>query len=1025
MKKTMLMAFAAILAGGAAAGTPTQQVYWGYVLGDSSMVSFNEGYVAPKNKELKYVSGVSSTDIGQPFSLTNSPSGWKRTKWLSHPDSVLIWESQYYTEGEEWNNNSNSLIYVWHTLTDKHAVRGIVAKFEPINVTFSFDTAGGTSKDPITRVSTNLFSLGTYTGTRTGYDFAGWTNAAGVVVQEGRTGLVLNKLNDPTVRQTNLLTRCFMDTRTQTYGWVRQMPGNLPFGVIGNADTNIWLYASWTGNVYKVQYDPNGGKFTSDGTTSLRQKDRTFGQPYGTLYGVAFEGKTLKGWYTAKTGGTPITSSTLVSTPSNHTIYAQWTTNNYSLTTAVSPTGSGSVTTSPSGGSFDYDTHVTLNATPNDGWLFSRWQEDGSTLSNRTITVTSNATYTAVFTSTVYTVTFYYYDSNASWVSQSQPVAYNGNAVPPSPDSYTNCPGRTFSGWIGDYERVTSSRSINGDYRDNLYNVHYDPNCEDFGGSMADLRGQECYKEWDLPENRFVRPGYSFVEWNTKSDGTGTRYDDKQKGVRCLSYDNGGTVTLYAQWSPISYTIAFSGGSGAEGEMAAIPAVYDQAVVLPANAFSKTGCEFLQWAFGTTSFQDCATVSNLTTTADATVTLTAVWDAPYYIAFDANGGEGAMDVQRFERGETKALSSNEFSRAGYAFSGWATNAAEAAALNVKYADGQVVADIGEVAETNTLYAVWATNAYYVAFDANGGEGDAMAPQRFFYDQAQNLTSNTYSRGELWRFDGWSNTVAGVVYADGASVSNLCTEADATNTLVAVWADNRTDLSKAMHCENMQWHGIKQSPADSESNLWTAREGAGLGYEGSGSCAEQVGPGGNALVSSVATNGTLTFWCRNASEGAAALYMATNSNIDSFFDMGGTPKPVATLDAVDGWQKLTFDIVYPGADDFYIKFAVLSLAGTVQIDQMTWTPEGGGNPEPTEADRVEASAVSVSDGEMTVSFTGDSTFAYHLLATDSLSPTNWYDFGATNVGADALQSFEIPIDAGHPQRFFRIEVIKKP
>ena len=93
--------------------------------------------------------------------------------------------------------------------------------------------------------------------------------------------------------------------------------------------------------------------------------------------------------------------------------------------------------------------------------------------------------------------------------------------------------------------------------------------------------------------------------------------------------------------------------------------------------------------------------------------------------------------------------------------------------------------------------------------------------------------------------------------------------------------------------------------------------------------------------------------------------------------------------------------------------------------MTWTPEGGGNPEPTDADRVEPSAVSVSDGAMTISFTGDSTFAYHLLATDSLSPTNWYDYGGTNVGADALQSFEIPIDAGHPQRFFKIEVIKKP
>ena len=69
-------------------------------------------------------------------------------------------------------------------------------------------------------------------------------------------------------------------------------------------------------------------------------------------------------------------------------------------------------------------------------------------------------------------------------------------------------------------------------------------------------------------------------------------------------------------------------------------------------------------------------------------------------------------------------------------------------------------------------------------------------------------------------------------------------------------------------------------------------------------------------------------------------------------------------------------------------------------------------------------VTCSDGAMTISFTGDSAFSYHLLATDSLSPTNWYDYGGTNVGADALQSFEIPIDSEHPQRFFKIEVIRK-
>ena len=151
-------------------------------------------------------------------------------------------------------------------------------------------------------------------------------------------------------------------------------------------------------------------------------------------------------------------------------------------------------------------------------------------------------------------------------------------------------------------------------------------------------------------------------------------------------------------------------------------------------------------------------------------------------------------------------------------------------------------------------------------------------------------------------------------------------------------------------------------------------------------------------------------------------MVTNRWTDWLFS-ANYEKVTVTLDANSGWQKRTYEITYPGTGDYYIKF--IAQKGTIQIDQMTWTPSGGDNPEPTEADRVEPSGVSMTDGAMAISFTGDPSFAYHLLATDSLSPTNWYDFGGTNVGAGSVQEFEIPIDAEHPQRFFKIEVIRKP
>ena len=65
----------------------------------------------------------------------------------------------------------------------------------------------------------------------------------------------------------------------------------------------------------------------------------------------------------------------------------------YTISTAVSPSGSGTVS---GGGSYQSGTTITLTATSNSGYIFSQWS-DGDTTNPRTITVSADATYTAVF----------------------------------------------------------------------------------------------------------------------------------------------------------------------------------------------------------------------------------------------------------------------------------------------------------------------------------------------------------------------------------------------------------------------------------------------------------------------------------------------------------------------------------------------------------------------------------------------------------------------------------------------------
>jgi len=71
---------------------------------------------------------------------------------------------------------------------------------------------------------------------------------------------------------------------------------------------------------YTVQFDKNGGSKVSKPSVTVTYNDK-----YGALPTAARKKYTFLGWYTAKSGGSAITSSTKVSVAENHTLYAHWT----------------------------------------------------------------------------------------------------------------------------------------------------------------------------------------------------------------------------------------------------------------------------------------------------------------------------------------------------------------------------------------------------------------------------------------------------------------------------------------------------------------------------------------------------------------------------------------------------------------------------------------------------------------------------------------------------------------------------
>ena len=258
-----------------------------------------------------------------------------------------------------------------------------------------------------------------------------------------------------------------------------------------------------------------------------------------------------------------------------------------------------------------------------------------------------------------------------------------------------------------------------------------------------------------LNECAFTKDGYTFGGWAITASGSASYTD----GATFTATAEAST-TLYAIWVPNSNSIIFN-ANGGSGFMDSISVDTGKTVVLPANAFSKSGYAFLGWSDvqgGTIKYTDR---QSITMTSSATVTLYAVWGAnDNSLVLKANNGTSDETTINIKTGESKNLPTNTFVKLGYTFIGWSTSFAGF----VEYEDG---ANYTMGDSSVTLYAIWEANTNTVTFDANGGSG-TMAAQQIKTDGKANLNRNTFTR-EGYTFAGWATTSIGnVSYADQAS-----------------------------------------------------------------------------------------------------------------------------------------------------------------------------------------------------------------------------------------------------------------
>ena len=133
----------------------------------------------------------------------------------------------------------------------------------------------------------------------------------------------------------------------------------------------------------------------------------------------------------------------------------------------------------------------------------------------------------------------------------------------------------------------------------------------------------------------------------------------------------------------------------------------------------------------------------------------------YTITFNANGGEGSMEPQRFEVGVDTALNTNAFTRESYNFIGWNTAADGSGAT---YADeGAILELTGDM----TLYAQWQFwNGWFT--DVNG--------KLYYKDGELQKTGWTVIDGKTYYLDtenGYAATGITTLVPDGATEEARC------------------------------------------------------------------------------------------------------------------------------------------------------------------------------------------------------------------------------------------------------------
>lgn len=558
-------------------------------------------------------------------------------------------------------------------------------------------------------------------------------------------------------------------------------------------DTDVYAGGSftfpknkYTGRKYSISFDTDGGNSINDiqGKLSFdywkNRTDTNDDNEYGegddyslvssetVMEDMTFEaqwqnkvitlptptktGYTFAGWYEDTKFTKKYNSNTITVEPDtttyNKTLYAKWTpinyTISYNLDGGILPTGKTNPTT------YTVEDEFTLNNPVKEGYVFAGWKGTGITSVSTKVIITKGSTGNRSYT--------------ATWTKEAPTTAHL----------------KTFSG-----KGISSTNYSSGS------NINI--------GTQVTVTAT-------------VKPGYKFVNWtdsngNAKSTG---KADDTHGYTFTMPNTD---VNLTANATPIKYNIIFNSNkpSGATSNVTGSTAnmnniSYDTSVTLTKNGYNLNGWKFAGWntkADGSgTGYTDGQSVSNLTTTDGATITMYAKWvqgDGDLVTAVKGTGISATTGTGTYKDGASVSLNATVLKgytwKANESTTGWFDSTGKKVSSKQNY-------EFTMTPGAKTYTANATPNTYTIKYNKNKTEATgSIADSSFTYDVKGTLRTNVFT-ATGYKQTGWNTKAdgSGTHYDAGKAIEVLnWTDVDkAVITLYAEWTTQNASYTVKHH-----------------------------------------------------------------------------------------------------------------------------------------------------------------------------------------------------------------------------------